>query len=412
MREIRQLKPENLREAMLIGMKAYPMMPINSDEQLNERVNMLAKDFYMHGREWYGMFEDDVMLGFMVLYDFRVFYYGKTIKARGIGFVAVDFLHKKQKVCKEMLNWFLQDSHAKNYPLAMLYAFRPDFYKQMGFGYGTMCDKYVCSPASFPAFKPSRPMSYLSIKNNKEVMAFFDELYFRHHGMIRKSQGSVDAMLDAPGLHKVGYYDNGKLCALLVFRLIADESTNNTTHMDLDMLFSSPEGLKASFSFLNSQADQVTRISFAPLDPQLFFGLTDIRHQDGKSLREPAFHHTSDSGMGVMYRSLNPMYLLTRKPSTLDRFSIRFVLQDDFCPACPKEFCIRWTKGKAKLSKSDVYDIELKLGVAEFASWVMNAINLETLYQYALLEVSNPSLLPMLDTSFYFPAKPSCLERF
>lgn len=412
MREIKKLTLEQLRPALLIGAKAYPMMPINTDEQLNERVEYFSKDFGKHGREWYGLFENGIMLGIMVLFDFKLHYYTRSIKARGIGFVAVDFLHKKQKVCKEMLSWFLQDSVTQKYPLAMLHAFRPDFYKRMGFGYGTMCDKYVSSPERFPHYETTLSPYYLDYRNRKEVMDFYNELYYTYHGMVRKNQASVDTLLNLPGLESVGFYDYGKLCALLHFRLIANEATEQATHMDMELLFTSPEGLKAALSFLNSQSDQVSRINFSTFDPQLFYSFSDIRHLDGKSLREPAFHHTTDNGMGIMYRSLDHVYLITHKPCTLDKFSIRFVLQDDFCPNGMKEFCIRWNKGKARLSKSSIYDVELKLRVADFASWVMNCIDLDTLYLYGLLDTNDKYVLSTLDAAFYFPGKPRCLERF
>jgi len=72
------------------------------------------------------------------------------IPAGGIGFVGVHLLHKKEKVAKEILTYFID--HYKNLgaSMALLYPFRPDFYKKMGFGFGTSMNQYKVKPSNLP----------------------------------------------------------------------------------------------------------------------------------------------------------------------------------------------------------------------------------------------------------------------
>lgn len=412
MRQIRKLKASQIKDALLLGKKAYPMMQIGTEAQLMERVEFIKKDFNTNAREWYGLFEDKELLGMMVLYDFQMNYFGGEIPVRGIGFVAVDLLHKKQKVCKEMLHWYLADSRKKHYPLAALYAFRPDFYHKMGFGFGTVCDKYITSPQKLPSWEERYQLDYLNPEDQKLVEDFFQELYEQNHGMMKRPGTSYEALFNAPGVYLAGYKENGRLSALLIFRLTSNESTNDRTHMDLELLFNTPAGLKSALSFLNSQSDQVTRISFSTLQPQLYYRFADIRHQDEKSLREPAFHHTSDRGMGTMYRSLDAAFLLLNRPCTLDKYSIRFHIRDGFLKDKTESVCLKWSKGKASICKMPKPQVEISLEMAEFSSWAMNAIDLSTLYQYGLLEISDRGQLELLDRAFYYRQKPMCLEKF
>ena len=412
MRKIKKLSKVQLINALRIATKAYPMMQINTQQQIDELEARLQKDFNKAGREWYGLFEGDTLLGSMLLFDFCMNYYGKDIKAKGIGFVAVEFLHKKQKVCKEMLHWYLEHSLKKQFPMAMLYSFRPDFYKKMGFGFGTKCDKYVCSPDRLPSFNESYPMQYLGEADKDDVIAFYDQLYRQHHGMIRKRDKDIEAMLKSQGAYYVGYKEQGKLLSMLSFRLKADDSTNQATHMTLEFLFTCSTGLKAALKFLNSQTDQVSRIEFSTLYPDLFFSFADIRNLDNRQLREPGYHHVYDTGMGIMYRSLDHAKLLLQRPCTLDGLRIKFCLIDDFITGAAKEFIMQWRAGKASIAKGMKHDLQLSMGVAEYSSWLMNVVDFSTLHSYGLLACSDESRIGELDRAFYFQQKPLCLERF
>ena len=412
MRKIKKLKASQLSDALNLAKKSYPMLQINTEAQLKERVEILQKDFNTNTREWYGLFEDTELLGMMVLYDFTMNYYGSELPVRGIGFVAVDLLHKKQKICKEMLHWFLADSRKQKHPLAALYAFRPDFYKKMGFGFGTACHKYVTSPQKLPSFGSGHQLTYLKQDDAKLVEEFYQELYAKNHGMLKRPGTNYEALLTAPGIYVAGYLQENKLSALLIFRLTANESTNDRTHMDLELLFTTPQGLQAALNFLNSQSDQITRISFSTLHPQLFYSFADIRHQDEKFLREPGFHHTSDLGMGLMYRSLDATTLLLKRPCTLDKYSIRFIIRDGFLDEKPQSLCLQWTKGKASLCNADKPRVEICMATPEFSSWVTNSIDLSTLYQYGLLEISDSTQLEDLDRAFWYRQQPYNLEKF
>lgn len=412
MREIKKLTKAQLKDALSIAAKAYPIIGINTQLKLDDFATRILEDFNAPHRGWYGLFEDGLLLGNMVLYDFTVNYYGNDIKARGIGFVAVEFLHKKQKVCREMLHWYLEQSLSKKYPMATLYAFKPEFYKKMGYGYGIKFYNYVTNPSRLPDMAEKYPMDYLDATALDEVTAFYDTLYKSNHGMIRKRPKDIEAFLKGQGYYIVGYRDKGTLVALLILRLTGVEGSSDSSKMSLDILFTNSTGLKAALSFLKSQADQISEIAFSTPYANFFYNLADIRHLDNKILKEPGYHHTADEGMGIMYRSLDPEKLLLLRPCSLDNLRIRFRLQDSFMDKCHRDFVIAWKDGKGTVSKSRKHDLELILDVSDFSSWVMNAINLTMLHSFGLVQTSDASVLPLIDKAFYHHQTPICLERF
>jgi predicted acetyltransferase len=412
MRQIKRLTKSQLREVLILASRAYPMADLSSEQKIEAFEKRILPDFDLNSREWFGLFEDDKILGSMVLYDFTINYFGSEIKGRGIGFVAVDFLHKKQKICKELLHYYLTYSLQKRYPLALLYSFRPDFYKRMGFGYGTSCFNYVTNPNRLPKGEKHYQMEYLNLSHKEEVIAFHEELYRNNHGMIPKNPKEIEMLLETQGLTVAGYREQGRLLALLSFRLKADESTNETTKMRVELLFINSTGLKAALNFLNSQSDQVTEIAFSTPFRNFYYNLADIKALDGRILRDPGFHHTYDAGMGIMYRSLDPVALLLKRPCTLDKMKIRFLITDSFVDESLKDFIVEWKEGKATKSKAKKYDLELRFNVSDFSSWIMNAIDLTTLHQYGLVEISDEAYLSVLNQAFYYQQQPICLQRF
>jgi predicted acetyltransferase len=57
-----------------------------------------------------------------------------------------------------MMLYFLRHYREQGAPLVALYPFRPDFYRQMGFGYGTKMDQHRVKPSALPR-GPSKSLS-------------------------------------------------------------------------------------------------------------------------------------------------------------------------------------------------------------------------------------------------------------
>ena len=86
---------------------------------------------------FHGCYRNDQLIGMMRWHDLSMNVHGTQMLTGGIGMVAVDLLHKKEKVAKTMLEGFIGSYRERGVSLVSLYPFRVDFYKQMGFGVGT-----------------------------------------------------------------------------------------------------------------------------------------------------------------------------------------------------------------------------------------------------------------------------------
>jgi predicted acetyltransferase len=157
MRTIREIEEGELDEFVRISAEAYPGIKLNTNEERQRfRERIIQRLAYDDVTLW-GLFEANELLGVMRLYDFTMKLHSIRTLIGGVGGVAVDLRHKKEKIAAELIRFFLHHYREKGACLTELYPFRPDFYKQMGYGFGTKMNHY--SPEQrwiIPANKPIR----------------------------------------------------------------------------------------------------------------------------------------------------------------------------------------------------------------------------------------------------------------
>src|SRR6202011_5945411 len=94
---------------------------------------------------------DAELAGAMRLYDFTMNLRGRDALAGGLGSVAVSLAHKRRGVARALVAWYLDYYRERGAPLAILHAFRPDFYRKLGFGYGVPLHQYGFRTAALRA---------------------------------------------------------------------------------------------------------------------------------------------------------------------------------------------------------------------------------------------------------------------
>ena len=88
--------------------KAYPGVMGNSvQEKQNLKELFMTKQEHDPAIDYYGLFRDDKLIGGMRVHYYEMNLYSKMIPIGGVGLVAVDLLHKKERVAKALINRFL-----------------------------------------------------------------------------------------------------------------------------------------------------------------------------------------------------------------------------------------------------------------------------------------------------------------
>ncbi len=125
--------------------------------------------------------------------------------------VAVDLLHKKEGVAKSLLEYFHNHYHEQGTYFIALYPFRPDFYKQMGYGYGTKMNRDRVRPAQSPKGPSKGHITFLTLEDINKIVDFYNKTAALTHGLMIRNLKGFSRSLKQPGNYTIGYVENGEV---------------------------------------------------------------------------------------------------------------------------------------------------------------------------------------------------------
>lgn len=417
---IRLVHADEVDRLVDILANAYPRsMP--SQVQRDEAVSEIRQGQDTPGRpKYYGVYRDGELQGGMELYDFRMNLAGTIVDAGGIGSVAVDLVHKKEHIAKELLEGFLTHYRNKGVSMAILYAFRTDFYARMGFGQGPQMFQYRLRPEQFAKGPSKAHIVRLTgtADDKQQLKHYYQRQVECTHGLIERTDREIDALFSTPATLVFGYRDDGRLKGYMTGKFRPEHPDNglsNNLHVD-ELFYESPEVLDEFFTFLHSQADQCRHIVVATHDPDFYHLFGDSRDNSDAATHGGAYTMSSAAATGLMYRVTDPAALfrdLANRDFGGASLCIRFVLDDTFIPANSRPFTVRFGQGRAEwLGDATEVDGTVHMGIGAFSSLVMGVVPFRKLATYGLAKISDASLAPALERIFEIGEPPVCVTHF
>jgi predicted acetyltransferase len=413
---IRPLADQEIAPFARIAANAYPAMRLASEEDVRGFAERLRDRMAPPADTLYGAFRDGALVGGMRLIEFHMNVRGETLPTGGVGLVAVDLLHKKEKVARDLISSFLDWCGERKEPFAALYPFRPDFYKRMGFGYGAKSNQYHLRPDAFPANGDRSALRYLTIADKEAIGACYTRLQRRTHGMMEKLPKELGRYLEGGDARVVGNERDGTLTGYMAFGFDTDPKGNfivNNLHVR-ELIYETREALAALLAFLNSQADQIARVAIETQD-EMFHHLFAEPRDDSGALFPSVYHQTNTQGVGIMYRVVDThaaWAALSGVDFGGETLRLRLHARDTFRPTNDQPITIVFADGKPHIAEESQHDVALDLDIAEFSSLLMGVVDLESLYFYELAEVSDPAWIPRLTRLFATPRKPITTTAF
>ena len=413
---IRPLHESEFDALVDIMATAYPSMKLVTPEdkqKTKERFLTTNQDSTIN---FYGLFRDDKLVGAMRLHDFTMQLFETRTLIGGVGMVGTHFLHKKEKVAKELIGYFHQHYRGRGATITALYPFRPDFYNQMGYGYGGKLWQYRFSPASLLAGADKSHIDYLNPDDKEALLACFDRYMSRTHGLMAKAAFEVRRLLENPAMRIVGYREGEQILGYLAFTFQPVPNGNflqNDVQIE-ELVYDSPLVLAELLAFLRSQADQIGTVIYTSPDPNWHFLLSDPRNGSGRILPSVC-HENATQGLGAMVRIIHARRFFTSLPDHDfggQTVRLNLSLRDTFLPENDGAFIVGFDRGRATLEQDDRSDVTVRLDIANFSSLALGAITFRELMNYGLAEISHPEYISTVHRLFYSEQQPVCLSLF
>ncbi|WP_420631160.1 GNAT family N-acetyltransferase [Candidatus Leptofilum sp.] len=415
-REIRPLQTEAEWDAYTdIAVNAYPGIRA-TDEAARRRFKERGQQ--MHADPIItvvGLFEEGEMRGIMRLYDFTMRLHGADLLVGGIGGVGVDLLHKKERIAYDMVQWFQQHYREKGAAMTALYPFRPDFYKQMRYGYGRKLNQYRIPPASLP--KGSREnVIYLDKSHRQAFNDCYDRIMATSNGMMTQPETAVETLFESVTTHRLGYWEDGQLQGYLLysFEPVPNGNFLRNNIAVRTLLYENSAALRGLLAFLRAQADQIETVIFNTYDEDFHLLLHDPRN-GSHNLMPSVYHESNTQGVGIMYRVIDVprlFDLLAGHNFGGQTLTLQLNLRDSFWPDCDGTWVLVAENGRITLNPSATPDVEIGLNVAEFSSLIIGATTFRQLLTYGLADISDPAYADAVHQIFYTPNKPVCYTSF
>jgi len=157
----------------------------------------------------------------------------------------------------------------------------------------------------------------------------------------------------------------------------------------------------------------VNRVVLNTHDDDFHYMFKDPRNGNPKIFATS--QETNIQGVGIMYRLINTQKFFELLHNH-NFNSVSVVLQinviDTLLPENNKECIVQFVSGKPKLTDELVPDVSLTIDVEWLSSLVMGVVDFGKLWQYGLVELSDPEYVDILDDLFHVSDKPETIEEF
>jgi predicted acetyltransferase len=394
---------------------AYPIMGLKTAEELARFAERMQTTTGAPGTADVIAERDGTLVGVMRLYDFVMNVRGADALTGGVGSVAVSLAHKRQGIARTLLAWYLDHYRARNAPFAILHPYRPDFYRAIGFGYGTPAHRFRFAPATLRDEGARGTIRLLDENDVDALIACYERVRARTHGLIAKQRWHAERLLTDAALRYVGVEDGGTLRAFMQTSAIAGgERLRNADELTVrDLTYEDAASLAALLGYLRAQRDQFARVVVESQDDAFYLASADPRDGSDLAVTPPATHRVAETGLGVMYRILDVPAALGTLPAAAVPFTLRVDVADAFLPQTAGAWTFRFdAHAPPRGDQSARPDATLTIGIADLSSAVLGSLRLRDVVAHRLATVEPIEKLALVDAAFRSESPPFCTTRF
>lgn len=405
--------PELMTALARLIVDAYPVMQIDSHDGFDRFVELVRENLAIPEARFGVAERDGELVGCMRLYDYEMNVRGRDALTGGLGMVAVSPLHKRRGVARALVDWYIDDYCDRGAAFGALYPFRTDFYRTLGFGYGTPMQRYRFAPAVLRAEGARGTVRLLREADLDAILACYERLRASTHGLMKRHRTPMQRLLREAELRYVGVEDGGMLRGFMQTKAVASVSLRNRDELEVRDLLAEDETYAAALlGYLRAQRDQFARVTIETQDAAFYLAATDPRDGTDISTAPPSAHRVAETGLGVMYRILDVERAFAYLPSTAP-VVLRLRIDDAFVPATGGEWTFRFgPDGPPRRDETARPDAMLAIGIHDLSSLVMGSLRVTDVVRHRLATLEPRGMLEAVDAAFAAPQPPFCATRF
>lgn len=413
-RIIRKLTPDDLPQFMEIYLNAYPAGKDLSEDCYEKyyKRNLQSMLEYEHVN-FYGLFEDEVLIAQMKLIDFDMNLYGEMRKATGLMALAVHPLHKKKGAARDMVKFFEKYTVETGGAASLLLPFRMDFYRKLGYGCGTKMDEYHIPTEYLPKADDISHLTYMGCGQVDQVIECYSSFVRKNHGALYKFEEEIRDMEGDDEVRRLGYFEGETLKGYAAFTFLNTSDCNYTLNlMDVkELVYEDAEVLKELLAGLRMQADLAQSVIIRTGEPDFYHLLASAQDVSGNYI-DFGFLQTNVSAIGTMYKIPDVKAFIEASAHRMfpeTDLTAVFEVNDELAGSI-KTFALSFNGGKWSYHDSQDIpgsaDVKVSCNLAELSSLLMGSAEFGGLIRTGAVKVDNPDYVRILDMMLHAEQKP------
>lgn len=214
---------------------------------------------------------------------------GRPVGVGGVASIGVAPEARRAGIAHALIAHLLQKMKARGTPLSMLYPFRHDFYRKLGWGLTSAMHRYRLRPAALPLYpergrvRPGEPSDIGALRR------CYERSTTRGTGLLSRSEAVWQAML-APDVVRVAVVTaeepSRAIDGYVSYRMLPEVGTQAIELEVVELVAITDTARFALLGFLSAQRDQISRVQISmPCDEPLLPILGDPRGPSGELVR-------------------------------------------------------------------------------------------------------------------------------
>lgn len=416
-REMKVIPPELIEDYLTIYLNAYPAFKNIGEEGRNKYRGRLVPSMKNDENITFcGLFEDDELIALMKLIDFSMNAFGQMKPAVGLMSLAVHPMHKKKGAARDMVRFFEKYTKDSNSLVAMLLPFRIDFYRNMGYGYGTKLEEYHIPTVNLPKCSDTSKIRFMGEEDVPALLEFQKKFAKTCHGMVEKFEDEVRDFVGDTDSRRIGYVEDGKLKGYAVYNFVCESEVNYTLNrIEVNELaYDSPQVLRALLGYFRNQADLAHAIVLRTGEEDFYHILPSAQDLSGNYI-DFGFLQTNIGAIGTMYKIVdlaNFVSATAHRKFIPQNLTVAFDYYDELAHE-NKHFAVEFKAGAdgkhgswAVAAADAPCAVTVKCNLADLSSLLMGSCRLSSLVRLGSIELSDPDYEDVLDALLYYKQKP------
>lgn len=339
---------------------------------------------------------DGEIVATLVMYPMLAFVRGTRMPVIGIGSVAVSPEHRKRGVGETLLRAALREMRQRGDAFSLLYAFRAEYYRKLGWAAIERAHQLSIQPRVLPASDEARRVRRLRLPDRPAVRALYERVASRGHFALARSDAWWDKrlwMLEGDWVVYEGRR-RGQVEGYLRYVADVDRGPFALSVLVHEFVAETPEAHRGLVAHLATLGDQVREIQMAVPDDHAWLALMRTPDHTQPNFELGLFDDAGHLGHGAMLRVTDVKAALESLPvAPQSRGEVAIEVDDPVLTQNARGWRVRASEGRlivrpetAGPGARRVKLPRLKLGIDALASVVSGALAASRAAEVGLIE--------------------------